>query len=258
MNGRISVGLLTFALTLGCGGCVTTQGEKSVASNAGVPSANAKLDEVAALTKKTDGPKRTPKASTEIASGKLMEAEADADGNKPNPETQARLRDQARKAYQQALKIEPNNLEAHRCLAGLYVKTNDIERALDIYQKAMAKHPNEASLWYDLGLCHQRRKDMPESVKCLTKALEMDPQNRNYLIKLGFTLAWTGQLEQGLAHLTRAHGSALAHYNIARVLLQREQNELARHHLNVALRENSQLAEARELLNSLDNTSAKN
>ncbi len=252
MNGRTSVGLLSIALSLGCAGCFTTQNEKSVITS---PSGNAggKIDEAPQVTKRDDGPKRKPQASTEIAFGRLKEAEADAEAAKAHPEMQARLREEARKAYQGALKSDPNHLEAHRCLAGVYARGNDYERAFDIYKKALAKHPNNGGLWYDLGLCHLRRKDMTEAVRCLQKALELEPENRDYMKKLGFTLAYMGQIDQGKALLTRAQGSALAHYNVARVLIQQNHIEQARQFLSIALRENAQLAEARELLNRLEN-----
>jgi len=250
MHGRTSLALLTFALSLGFTGCITTQSQKT--------STTAVASEDVPRTVKNDGVKRTPQAKTEIAFGKLKEGEADSEAGNTDPEGQARLRDEARRAYQQALKIEPNNLEAHRALAGIYVKKGDFDRALDTYKKAMVKHPKDANLWYDLGLCHHRRKDFPESIKCFTKALEMEPENPDYMKKLGFTLAWTGQIEQGLTLLARAQGRAMAHYNIARVLLQKDQQEQARQHLTAALRENSQLAEARELLTSLENPAVKN
>jgi tetratricopeptide (TPR) repeat protein len=246
MDGRSSFAFLTLALTLGCSGCVTTQNQKNGETSA------AKFDETPAIAK-NDGLKRNPQAKTEIAFGKLKEADADSDLAKNNPEMQSRLRDEARKAYQQALKIDPNNLEAARCLAAVYLKANDYDRAFDIYKKAMAKHPKDASLWYDVGLAHHRRKDFPESVRCITKALEMDPENRDYMKKLGFTLAWMGQIDQGLAYLTRAQGKALAHCNIARVLIERDQTQQARTHIAIAHRENPNLPEANALLAWLDN-----
>jgi Tfp pilus assembly protein PilF len=210
------------------------------------------------VARKSESAKRDSQVRLEIAFGRMKEVEADSDALKSNPEGQARLRDDARKAYQEALKKDPHSLEAHRCLAGVYLKSNDLERALDTYKKALAKHPKESILWYDLGMYHQRKKELNDSVRCFTKALEMDPENRDYQKKLGFTLAWTGQVEQGLTYLTRVHGTALAHYNVARVYMQKQQNDLARQHLTIALRENSQLVEARELLAQLDGSAARN
>lgn len=255
MKGRISLTSLTLGILLASTGCVFTQNQKS--SEISVP-VGLRPEEMPIITRKPDGPKRAPKASTEIAFGEMREAEADSEAYKNNAEAQGRFRDEARKAYQGAIKTEPDNLKAHRCLGGLHLKCNEFDRAIDTYKKAMAKHPKESILWYDMSTVYARKKDFPECARCLGKALEMDPENRDYMKKLGFTLAWMGQMEQGLAYLTRAQGPAMAHYNIARVFLQREQHQLARHHLNASLQANNQLPEARELLAALDSPSARN
>jgi tetratricopeptide (TPR) repeat protein len=248
MDGRTSVWLLSVSLALSSAGCVTTQSQ-----DVARPDNLSSTKNTAESSPRNDGPKRFAQPSTEIKIGQMKEAEADSESGKKNPEAQARLRDEARMAYQQALKVDPGNLDAARSLGKLYTKTGDLERALDTYKKAMAKHPKDAELWYDLGLCHNRRKDFAESVRCFNEALKIDPENRAYLKTLGFTLAYRGQIDQGLTYMIRAQGAALAHYNIARVLVQRDQPDQAQQHLRIALRENGQLEDARELLTALEN-----
>jgi len=249
MDSRKSLWLLSLPFALICTGCVTT----NQAKNPGPGAANiARVEEPPKVVKKDEGPKRNPKPSTEIAIGRMKEMEADTDAVKKNPEAQARLRDDARQAYQAALRLDPNNQEAIRSLGRLYTKIGDCDRAQEILRAAIARNPKDATLWYDLGLCYHRKRDFPESVRCFGKAVELEPENRDYMKKLGFTLAWMGQYDHGLAWLTRTQGSALAHYNVARVMLQKDQTELARRHLQTALRENSQLQDARDLLASLD------
>jgi tetratricopeptide (TPR) repeat protein len=250
MDGRVSLSCVAFAFLLGCAGCVTTQNQKTVAVDTG----NGKLEEVS-ITKTTNGPKTTPPVRVEIAFGKLKEVEADSDTNKHNPELQRRLRDEARKAYQKALEIDKNNLEATRCLARLYLKINDYERALDVYKKALAKNPKEAVLWYDLGNAHKRKHDFPESLRCFNKALEIDPENRDFIKAVGFMLAWMGQTDQGLAYLSRVQGQAMAHCNIARVLIERNQIAQARQQVALARQLNPELPEALALQQWLDNGS---
>ena len=242
MDGRTSTWFLAVSLAMGSAGCVTTQSQTTTA-----------FPTETSVAKKDDGPKRPAQARTEIEFGKLKEAEADSDLGKQNPDAQARARDDARKAYQAALKTEPNNVEAARRLAKVYAKIGDFDRAFDTYKKAVAKHPKDAELWYDLGKCHNRRKDFTQSVAAFNEALKLDPENRLYLMELGFTLAYRGQVDQGLAVLIRAQGAALAHYSIARVLIQRDETAQAQQHLQIALRENGNLAEAREWLAQLEN-----
>jgi tetratricopeptide (TPR) repeat protein len=254
MDSRTPVWVSLVLLTLGCAGCITTQNQKDLGNNGSAPPTTvARNEEPPPEKPKTpDGPKRNPKPSTEVKLGEIKETEAESEMNRSRPEIQARLRDEARKAYQHAIKIDPNFVDAYRHLALLYAKTNDFDRALDIYKKVLTKNPKDAAVWYDLGQCHNRRKDFGESVHCFQKAIELEPENRDYLKTLGFTLAWTGQTEQGLKYLTRTQGSALAHYNIARILLQRDRLDEAQFHLRLALRENSHLEQARELLDSLE------
>src|SRR5713101_1130722 len=112
MDGRTSAWLLTVPLTMLCAGCWTTQAQKNVATP--VSTTIACADDIP-KTKKDEGPKRKPLPATEIAFGEMKEGEADCDAAKQHPEAQARLRDEARQAYQQALKLDPNNLKAYRC-----------------------------------------------------------------------------------------------------------------------------------------------
>jgi tetratricopeptide (TPR) repeat protein len=246
MDGRISCWFLTVPLTFLCG-CITTQ-TTSVAPQGGTP-------DVPKSAKREDAPMRTPQSATMLGLGKVKESEADSEAN---PENQARLRDEARQAYQFALKIDPNNLEAQGRLGKLYSKIGDFERAQDTLKKAVAAHPKDASLWYDLGMCHNRRKDFSESARCLSKAVELEPENREYLKKLGFTLAWDGKIEQGLPYLVRAHGLALAHFNIACLLDQKQQPELAKQHCRLARGANGELLDqARELLAALESPTSQ-
>ena len=245
MDGRISIWFIAVSFAVGSAGCVTTRNE----TPSGVPG------EVP-VSKKDDGTKRPAQARTEIEFGKLKEADADSELGTKNPDAQARARDDARKAYQAALKTEPNNIDAMRRLAKVYAKMGDYDRAFETYKNALAKYPKDAELWYDLGKCHNRRKDFAQSIPCFNEALKIDPENRVYLMELGFTLAYRGQVDQGLAVLIRAQGAALAHYSLARVLIQRDQLAEAHQHLQVALRENSNLTEAREWLATLEGASA--
>ena len=256
MDGRTSLALLTIGLLLSSTGCITLN--KGNVTPIGPSSTNFSqvAQETPIIKKAEPGPKRNPQPLTEIKFGELKEADADSDGGRRNPEMQAQLRDSARKAYQHALKIDPNNLEAHRHLARLYVKQGEYEKAFELYRAAMAKHPKEGSLWYDLGLAHHRRKELPESVRCFAKAIELDPENRDYQKKMGFTLAWMGRMDEGLSHLIRAQGAALAHCNIARILIEREDRDGARRHVQIALRENRDLPEAQGLAAWLENPTA--
>src|ERR1043165_5752936 len=212
MDGRISRWLLTIPLAALCGGCIT---QRNTTTSTPDSVSHVKGEESPKAAKKDDAPKRMPQPATVVGIGKLKEADADSEDGKKNPELQARLRDDARQAYLFALKLEPNNLEAQRCLGKLYAKLGDYDRAFDVLKKAIDKNPKDANLWFDMGTCYHFRKDFTESIRCFTKAVEIDPYNRDSMKMLGLSLAWIGQVDKGISYLTRAQGPALAHFNIA-------------------------------------------
>jgi len=253
MHGRIFLCFFALPLTLVGAGCINSQ-QKTVTTSG--PTGSVLIEETPRTAKKADGPKKHGSPAAEIAFGEMKEGEADSPAGKANPEAQAQLRDEARRAYQKAIQLDANNLNAQRHLARLYVKTGDYERAQNIYRTMLAKHPNDAGLWFDFGMCQNRRRDFNESVRCLSKAVELDPENREYCNKLGFTLAWVGNVDQALTYLSRAHGIGMAHYRIACVLDQKNQRDSAVHHCRLARRETGEmLDEARQLLAALEGAS---
>jgi tetratricopeptide (TPR) repeat protein len=233
--------LIALTLCLGNVGCVLTQQAPAVT----IPTAEITVE-------KKSEPERA--FGLMMAYGTLKEKQA----NEPEttPEVQVRLREEACQAFKDALRIEPTNVEAFRCLARLYAQRGNYELAFDTYKRALGHHPKSAELWFDVGQCHNRRKDWPEAVKALEQALRFEPENRQVLMTLGLTLARAGQTEKSVEVLTRATGAALAHYNVARMQLHLGNTEEARRHLTAAIRENPNLASARDLLASLDNAPA--
>jgi tetratricopeptide (TPR) repeat protein len=251
MDGRVSV--LWLGLALFCSGCITTTEKNVTIRRDDEPS-----PERLAGTKDEKPTPVTPGLTLAYAAKK----EADANAIPENPQKQAQLRDEARRAYQDLIRREADNVAAYRGLARVYARMKDFDRARETYQKALAKHPREIMLWYDLGMMHNCRKDWAEGIKCFRKALEIDGEHQETLKAMGFTLARSGQFDQSVTYLSRAMGStAAAHYNVALMLLHlgeqdptihASREELARQYLRHALAENPGFESARDLLARLD------
>jgi tetratricopeptide (TPR) repeat protein len=205
-------------------------------------------DNVVITKKKEDGSKK-PSANLVCKIAVMREGQGD---KSQEPDVKTRFYDDARRNYQEALKLDPNHFEAQQGLGRIYVKLRDYDHAADAYKKAIAKNPKNAALWVDLAMACNQKKDHAEAVKCLGKALELDPENRNYMKTMGFTLARAGRPDQALPYLTRAMGEAGAHYNLARMLLHLHDVEQGRQHLVIALRVNPDLEPARQLLATLE------
>jgi tetratricopeptide (TPR) repeat protein len=203
------------------------------------------------ISKEPDLPKRKPQASTCVAFANASES-AVADVPR-SPAEQERLHDQARKAYQQALQIEPNNLEALTGLARLYNTTGDHSRAVATYQRAVQAHPRQASLWYELGLCHARNKEWDAALGSLQQAAQLEPEQKSYTRALGFCLARAGRYDESFEVFAKLDGEALAHYHVARMQHHLKQDELCKKHLKEALILKPDLTDARDLFWALEN-----
>jgi tetratricopeptide (TPR) repeat protein len=241
MDCRMSL-VAAFSLALGAG-CVTTQPNSQPQANAPEPPPHV------AVQKAPDGPKRPPLPGTVVALAVIRERAADKAGS--DKAQQMKLYDEARQLYQEALKIDPKHRDAVQGLARVYIGMGDYSHALEIYQKALDKNPKDHGLWYDMGMCYSRKKELARGLPCFQKALELEPENRQYMKTLGFTYVRLGQTEPGLAVLTRALGTALAHYNLAGMMYHMGDAEKCREHLNLALQINPDLEQAREMLAAL-------
>lgn len=205
----------------------------------------------AKINKASDLPKRQPLPSTCVTLGNFRERAA-LEPDK-SPADQQELREEARKAYQQALKIDPKNLGALTSLARLYTTLGDHQHAVQTYQRAGELHPRDAGVWYELGMCHARAKDWPPALQCLQRANELEPENRRYVNAYGFGLARAGRYEDSLHVFSRIEGEAVAHYNLARMLNHMKRYEQCRFHLQRAVALDRNLEPAQKLLVALDN-----
>jgi tetratricopeptide (TPR) repeat protein len=193
-----------------------------------------------------DAPKRDPLPGTCVAGGDYLAAEAK--GKADIPIEQQQLQDKARKAYQQALRIDPKYVPAYQALANLYLDMHDYDHAIATLEKGVQVAPNDALLHFDLGMTHCRKKEFTAGLPDLKKAMELDPENRLYVDTLGYTLARAGQQDEALAVFTRVHGKAMAHYMLARMLEHMQDRDQCQRHLQLALADDPQLEVAQAML----------
>lgn len=238
INGPFAASLFSLAGALLLSGCVTQP--IPVPSMNGLPVSS---------MKNTEGPKRDPKPATSVAFGDLCGSTANEPGRTAQDREQRR--EQARSAYLQALKDDPNYLPAHAGLARLYEDMADHDRAVSEYQKALQISPKEPELWFQLGMSQARHKEWQPAMQNMQKAQELDPNNRRYADMLGFCLARTGNYDASIACFRKVMSEAQAHYNLARMLHHDGQDAMCRQHLETAVRLQPDFEAARRLFAEL-------
>ncbi len=82
----------------------------------------------------------------------------------------------ARKAFERALKADPQYAEAMNNLGVVYYMQNSYKKAIKHYEKAVALRPNNASFYSNLGTAYFARKKIEQASAAYYRALELDPE----------------------------------------------------------------------------------
>ena len=261
MDGRCSA-VLTFAL-LSAVGCTSAQKvpglESPQAAAVIAPAQAAPVPQVAAappakrwgVSAMFQGEKATQKKPATLAiMAKLQVESATVEGRSPRERDQ--LLDAARGMYQEALAIEPTNLEALKGLAEFYETFNDHAQARVIYERAMHAHPRDAQLRHDLGMTFARKKDFETASTLVSEALKIDPDNRTYRKTYGFCLVRCGKADEGYQWLSRCMPEDEARVNVSKMLFQMGQDEGAKRHLTLANQANPTNTTAHQMMAQLN------
>jgi tetratricopeptide (TPR) repeat protein len=188
-----------------------------------------------------------PQVKTCLEGGQMLEKQAFADHLDAMEREQ--LLDRARKAYQQALEIEPGNAQAQICIAHIYSRLNQFDKALATYDRAIKQHPKNAEVWAGLGQCYFEQHSFTKAADAYRKALDIDPEERAYAKHLALNLALAGQDQESLQVLTKLYGSETqAHYKFAIIMKQLDRRDEARRHLEITLQHDPLFRAAEQLL----------
>jgi tetratricopeptide (TPR) repeat protein len=88
---------------------------------------------------------------------------------------------------------------------GNYWKRNqNLEKAVNTYQKAITVNPNSAYLYYNLGETLTKQKEWDRAIKLYRKAVEINPLLAGFQYKLAEALVKKGNLEEAINHYQKA------------------------------------------------------
>jgi tetratricopeptide (TPR) repeat protein len=169
-----------------------------------------------------------------------------------DPAAQQQYREDARRSYLKAIEIDRKYLPAYIGMLKLQQACEDHAGAVATCEQAVQLAPEDATLWFELGMCQCRIKNWNSAVQALRKACELDPANRQYATMFGFTLARAGMYNDSFYVLSRLNGEGKAHADLARMLNHLNQPQLAREQAVLALTKDPSAQSARTLLASLD------
>jgi tetratricopeptide (TPR) repeat protein len=83
----------------------------------------------------------------------------------------------ARPELARAAKSPQTAAAAHYFLARIAREENDLDRALELVEKALAADPSYADAWAERGLLHLRKREREPAERDLQRCLELEPDN---------------------------------------------------------------------------------
>jgi tetratricopeptide (TPR) repeat protein len=107
----------------------------------------------------------------------------------------------------QAVKLEPNNPDGHKCIADAYISLKDYEKAVQSYRIAAKYDPANGNRYFDLGYALVASEQIAEAVKTLAKAEELGctPGNTAQLYDLlGIVCFDIGRYDDALVNMDKA------------------------------------------------------
>lgn len=153
--------------------------------------------------------------------------------------------------YSKALEKAPNNESALLSIARLYARQDKSAQAVEFFQKAIAVNPAAASTHNDLALEYRKQGKAPEAQASIQQAITLDPANPRYRNNFAGMLVAAGRSDEAVSLLEEIHDSSAANYNVAFLHFSNKNLPGAQQHLEVALRANPNMKEARQLLDQL-------
>ena len=110
-------------------------------------------------------------------------------------------------AYEKALAIEPDHVEAQRGLGDIALVRGDLDDAARRYSRILDVDPHDAAALAKLGVVKARTGRGDEAIALFRKAVDRDPKNADALLYLAGALASTGRPAEAVPYFERALAS---------------------------------------------------
>ena len=113
--------------------------------------------------------------------------------------------DAAEEAYRQAMRLDPEQMQAAIQLGGIFQRLERFQEAERILQEAFSRHPDDPDLLNSLGYLYaDEGVHLEEAANLLERALRQDPANGAYMDSLGWAYFKLGHPEDALNLLEQA------------------------------------------------------
>jgi TolB-like protein/lipoprotein NlpI len=114
----------------------------------------------------------------------------------------------AQNAFQRALALQPDEIDARIYMANMYTDTGRVEKAVPLLREALRTNPNHAEIHWELGYAYRYAGMLQESVREAETARQLDPVVKLYSSTLNGYL-YMGQYDKFLQSLAKSDDQPL-------------------------------------------------
>ncbi len=83
--------------------------------------------------------------------------------------------EQAKKALEETIQLNPEVMEPYGDLALIYAGQQDLDSAIDVYNRALAVDSTNAGVHYNIGLAHTSKREFDMAAQAFSKAIAFSP-----------------------------------------------------------------------------------
>ena len=127
--------------------------------------------------------------------------------------------------YTQALKINPDFVEAHNNIGNVLRQKDELQAAMKSYARAIKINPNFAEAHHNIANILKENGDLEGAISSYKLALKIKPEYAEAYCSMGVALQETGDLDAALESIKRSIDInpryADAHYNLGTLLMDK-------------------------------------
>ena len=102
-------------------------------------------------------------------------------------------------SYKEAIRIKPDDADAHYNLGVTYGESGQYEEAIASYKEALRIKPDDADAHYNLGYVYRELGQYEEAIASFKKSIRIKPDDANAHYSLGLAYDESGQYEEAIA-----------------------------------------------------------